>query len=315
MPETGSGWPPYAGKQLADLADLTRKGLFAGGLLFAMTLVAAASPLVYLIDAHVSLRLMLLLVVGAFVTLGYAFAEECFTALDENGWWSLIPAAVAALVLAGGGARQNGTFIVIAAVFVTVATAADLAPAMSAGGIVAGGYLIGIVMRGQPLLVNGSMGDVAALVSFLVAIYGSHRVSRLVAVLIYDLNHDHLAAKLLEAELAQRVSVTQGSERTRTETKRAVAVAAALEPNLDAETARFSDLGLNDGQRAAAVLFGQGFTRKEIAERLSVSPKMVSDHREVLMNRLDLRTTAGLVGKLAEMLALPPQPPRGGSES
>jgi DNA-binding CsgD family transcriptional regulator len=289
--------------------------LFVGGLLFAVMLVAAASPMVYLIDAHVSLRLMLLLVVGACVTLSYAFAEECFTALDENGWWALIPAGAAAGVLAGGGARQNGTFIVIAAVFVTVPTAAELAPAMAAGGIVAFGYLLGIAVRGQPLLVNGSMGDVAALLSFLVAIYGSHRVSRLVAVLIYDLNHNHLAATLLEAELAQRVSVTYGSDTTRADTKRAVAVAAALDPDPDSETTRFSDLGLNDGQRAAAVLFGQGLTRKEIAERLSVSPKMVSDHREVLMSRLDVRTTAGLVGKLAEMLALPPQPPRGSSGS
>jgi len=52
---------------------------------------------------------------------------------------------------------------------------------------------------------------------------------------------------------------------------------------------------LTDREREILQLVAEGFTAKEIAERLGLSPRTVENHRANIMDRLGIRTTAGLV--------------------
>lgn len=52
---------------------------------------------------------------------------------------------------------------------------------------------------------------------------------------------------------------------------------------------------LTPRQRELLQLLAEGYTRREIAEMLKISPKTVSRHRENLMNRLNINDDASLV--------------------
>jgi DNA-binding NarL/FixJ family response regulator len=52
--------------------------------------------------------------------------------------------------------------------------------------------------------------------------------------------------------------------------------------------------GLSDREREVMKLIAQGLRTREIAERLSVSPKTVEKHRTNLMRKLGVRTAAAV---------------------
>jgi len=60
----------------------------------------------------------------------------------------------------------------------------------------------------------------------------------------------------------------------------------------DAAVSAFSVL--TDKERAVLQLLAEGHTTKEISERLNLSPKTVATHREHIMDKLGIRTVAGL---------------------
>jgi DNA-binding NarL/FixJ family response regulator len=52
---------------------------------------------------------------------------------------------------------------------------------------------------------------------------------------------------------------------------------------------------LSDRERQVLELIAQGYTSREIAERLGLRPKTVENHRARIMEKLGIHTTAGLV--------------------
>lgn len=56
-----------------------------------------------------------------------------------------------------------------------------------------------------------------------------------------------------------------------------------------------SDDHLSDREREVLELVAEGFTSKQIAERLGLRPKTVENHRANIMQKLGIHTTAGLV--------------------
>jgi two-component system nitrate/nitrite response regulator NarL len=52
---------------------------------------------------------------------------------------------------------------------------------------------------------------------------------------------------------------------------------------------------LSDREREVLQLVAEGYTAKEIGERLGLSPRTVDNHRSNIMDRLGIRTIAGLV--------------------
>lgn len=66
---------------------------------------------------------------------------------------------------------------------------------------------------------------------------------------------------------------------------------------------------LSDRERQVLDLIAEGFTGRQIAERLGLKPKTVENHRARIMEKLDIHTTAGLV-RYALRAELRPQPPR-----
>jgi len=73
---------------------------------------------------------------------------------------------------------------------------------------------------------------------------------------------------------------------------------------LSAEVAHYAAAGLRDDggpdaltdrEREVLALICEGFTGREIAERLGLRPKTVENHRAHIMEKLGIHTTAGLV--------------------
>lgn len=75
----------------------------------------------------------------------------------------------------------------------------------------------------------------------------------------------------------------------------------AVNPDSDARDAaafpraRKSPSGLSKRELQVLELVAQGLTNNEISERLEISPKTVARHRERIMNRLDLHSSAALI--------------------
>jgi DNA-binding CsgD family transcriptional regulator len=309
---------------LIALADRLRRGLFKGGLFIAVALVGTASPLILVVDERVTFRLMVLLVVGTLVALASSESDWCYERLKTHPWWILAPATAAALALASGGARQNATFIVIAAAFVAVPVAAGLGPGMASGVIVAAGYLLGIVLRGEPLFFEGSAGDIAGLLSFLTAIYGAYRVGDLVTMLLIDINRDHRVAAALGALNRQvrnpadsgsgaaqngEIPGVTASEKdlnaARARTLRDLAAEAATGTPVSDVAARLSKFELTDRELDVAILAGDGLTRKQIAARLGTSPRTVEKQLRDVRGKMDAASHAEVTAIVAELLALP----------
>ncbi len=62
---------------------------------------------------------------------------------------------------------------------------------------------------------------------------------------------------------------------------------------------------LSPRQREILVLLAQGYTRKQIAEKLMISPKTFDTYRAQLMEQLEIHDVAGLVRYAAHMGLLP----------
>jgi DNA-binding NarL/FixJ family response regulator len=65
---------------------------------------------------------------------------------------------------------------------------------------------------------------------------------------------------------------------------------------------------LSDRERQVLDLIAEGFTGRQIAERLGLRPKTIENHRARIMEKLDIHTTAGLVRYA--LRADPKGPPR-----
>jgi DNA-binding NarL/FixJ family response regulator len=52
---------------------------------------------------------------------------------------------------------------------------------------------------------------------------------------------------------------------------------------------------LSEREREVLQLVAEGFTARQIAERLGLKPKTVENHRAAIMDKLGIHTTAGLV--------------------
>jgi DNA-binding CsgD family transcriptional regulator len=203
---------------------------------------------------------------------------------------------LAAGVLIVGGARQNSTFIVIGTAMVGTPVVIELASAMVAGSIVVFGYAVSILVHQQSLLVDGSAGDLAALISFLMAIYTANRVAELAVLIVADVNRD---AREVTAKqpVPDRILAQEATDGT-----------------ADDVLGRLSEYNLTPAQRRVAHLAGDGLGQKAIAERLGKSPRTVGNQLREVKNKLAVKTHAELTFRVQQLLALPPQeahlPPR-----
>ena len=58
---------------------------------------------------------------------------------------------------------------------------------------------------------------------------------------------------------------------------------------------RPTPIPLSSREREVLQLVAEGFTGRQIAARLDLSPKTVENHRARIMDKVGIRTTAGLV--------------------
>ncbi len=290
---------PYSGEQLWNLTEELRLLMFKATLFLAALLVLPAVLMIVVVEDELGIRLGLLAVVGTLCALAAAEAGWCYRRLREQQWWVLLPALLAASVLVIGGARQNATFIVIGTAIVGTPTVVEIFSAMTAGSVVVAGYAIGLLVRQQSLLFDGSAGDIAAVISLMVAIYAAYRTAELVTMVVADVNRDARAA-------APPREVSGASAGTPMPSVSAQVIAQeATDQVPDDAFRRLSEFGLTPAEREVAYLAGDGRSQKLIAERLEKSPKTVGNQLRSIKQKLDVETHAALTAEIRRLLALP----------
>lgn len=107
-----------------------------------------------------------------------------------------------------------------------------------------------------------------------------------------------------ELEMALRTVARGDTWLTPTLTKRVVA--AFTQETKSPEAGPFA--ALTPRQREVLQLVAEGFSNKEIAQRLDVAPKTVETHRTELMERLGIHGVAGLVRYAIQVGLVRPEP-------
>ena len=62
-----------------------------------------------------------------------------------------------------------------------------------------------------------------------------------------------------------------------------------------------SRVGLSDREREIIALSKEGLTDKQIAERLFLSPRTVSNHKQHIYGKLDVKSNSEMLKKIQEM--------------
>ncbi len=308
MAETPGVSLPYSGEQLWGLTERLRLQIFKATLLLATLLVLPAAVMIVLVGRDIGVRLALLAVLGTFCALGAAHSGWCTDRLRKHQWLVFLTALLAGSVLVLGGARQNATFLVISVAAVGTPAIVEVSSAMIVGWIVAFAYVISILVRGEPLLLEGSAGDLAALISVLVAIYAAYRAAELMTMIVADVNRD---AKEASEEVGEVMSPSRSGPFVRTSSP-ATSVSArviteeATDQAPDEALRRLSEYDLTPAEREVAYLAGDGLQQKRIAERLGKSTKTVEHQLSSVKAKLEVKSHAALTAKVRRVLALPP---------
>lgn len=308
MAEPRAVAPPYTGGQLLGLTWRLRLQVFTATLILAALLAPVASVMVVLVGGDVALRLALLVALGALCALGAADARRLADRLRRRPVTIILAALLAGAVLVAGGARQNATFLVIAVATVGSAAIVELGWAMSAGVIVCLAYGIAVLGRGEPPLIDGSAGDLAALISLLVAIYAAERAAALVTMILADVNRD---AREASTEAGEPMPASRGGRFVEAPGEgvpvsvRVIAEEASGRTREEALT-RLSEFHLPAAEREVALLAGDGLPQSQIAEQLGKSTRTVEHQLGSLKDRLEVRTHPALTARIRRMLALAP---------
>lgn len=292
----------YSGRELVDLTEELRQRFVARTLFLALVLCFAAAPLIVVAGIEVQWRLVLLTALTVLCGLAFSQCERCYE-VAKNHPSSVLPAAVvAAAVLAAGGGRQNPTFVVIVAVIVGLPVAAGLRAGLAAGMLVAAGYLLGILARKQSLLVDGSPGDIAAIVTMLVGVYAAHAAAGLASLMVADFNR--------EARLALELTARGETELARVDSK-------DLEPRnrrreVSSVPPRLAEYGVTLAEAQVALLSADGESQREIAAYLRKSSRTVENQLASVRRKLDAPTASAMAAIVARAVDLPAHGPSKG---
>lgn len=283
MPEQSGVELAYSGEQLLGLTEDFRFRIFRATLLIAALLLPVAAALILLIGKESGTRLALLGVLGICSLVALRRARWCYGFLDRRQWAALVPASFGALLLIIGGARQNATFLVIGAIVIGLPAVIEFDATISVGGIIACGYLASIAVRHEGILLDGAAGDLAAVASFLAAIYASHRTVEIVMMGVADLNAGTIGARHADAVIAQE----------------------ATGQIPEAELAKLSGFRLTRAELPVAYLAGDGLPQQKIADRLEKATRTVEDQLASIKSKLDVDTHPELTSKIRILLAGP----------
>ncbi len=286
MADIASVWAPYSGEQLLGLTEEFRFRIFRAILLLAVVLVPLAVALILVVGKDPATRLGLLGVAGCGSVLAMWRARWCYGCLDRQQWLSLVPAACGTAVLVAGGARQDAIFLVLGAMAIGISTVIEIKAAMAVGGIIAFGYLLSIATRGEALLLGGSAGDLAAVVSLLAAIYAANRTVEIVMMGVADLN--------IAAEEVCDPSLGSVEE---------IVAQEATDQIPEGARERLSQMGITGAEMRVVYLAGEGFLTKKIAKRLGKSTSTIETQLESIKRKLDVDTSPELTAKICMLLA------------
>jgi|GEM_PF-4882893 len=314
MAEAPGSPPPYSGQQLWGLTRRLRLLVFRATLVLAALLALPAAAMIALVGKEVGVRLAMLAILAGLCAFGAVRAGWCAERLRRRPGLLLVVALLGAGALVAGGARQDATFLVIAAVLVGAPAIVEVRSAMGAGAIVALAYAASIAIRGEAFLLDGSAGDLAALLSLLVAIYAAHRAAELATMTVVDVNRDarDAATEVGEAMPASRRGRFVEADGSRDPVSVRVISQEATDGTRVEALRRLSEVGLTPAQQEVALLAGDGLQQKLIAERLEKSTKTIEHQLRAIKDKLEVRNHPELTAEIHRILALPPD--RQGSE-
>jgi len=304
MSEPG-GSAVVGGQQLFELNEDLRMQAFRATLILAALLLGPAVAMTLLVDRDITLRLALLVVASVSCGLVAYRAEWCAFRLRRQGSWVLLPAIVGATALVAAGSRQDAIFLVVAVAVAGTPAVVELPWAMSAGALVTLGYVLAIIVRGESLLVEGSAGALAAVLSMLAAIYAAHRVVTMATAVITDFNRDAAEAARQRGKVTLPNSSRGqyvGEDDPRDATSVRLTAEEATDQAGEGAAEKLSGYGLTPAEQTVALLASEGWPPSRIAETLKKSVRTVEKQLGSILQKLDAPNRSALAALLVEIL-------------
>jgi DNA-binding NarL/FixJ family response regulator len=298
------GSAAVGGQRLFELNEDLQVQAFRATLILAALLFGPAAAMTLLVDRDVTVRLALLVVASVSCGVVAYRAEWCASKLRRQGSRVLLPATFGAAVLVAAGSRQDAIFLVVAVAVAGTPAVVEVAWAMGAGAIVTLGYVLGVAVRGESLLVEGSAGDLAAVLSMLAAIYAGHRVVGLAMAVITDFNRDAADSARERGRAMPNSSrghyVGEGDPRDATAVR--LTAEEATDRAEDGAAEKLSRYGLTAAEQVVALLASEGWPPSRIAETLKKSVRTVETQLGSILQKLEVPNRSALAARLVEIL-------------
>jgi DNA-binding CsgD family transcriptional regulator len=254
--------------------------------------------LIDLVDRQVALRLTVLIAITTLIAATRAYSERCYSTLEERQF--LVPGStlVVAGLLALANGRFNATLIVVVAWLIAVTVPARIGAAIAATAIVVVCDLLGIVLRGESLELDGSFGDLLALAAGVASVAATRLLLELLTRLDAEARSRMQASKASVDCDPHKVALPEPPQITVTEVR---GKSCKPKPS-SADLEVLASDGLLGRPAQVALLIKHGKKRSEIAEELGIKVSTVKDHETAARAHFGVRNRAALAGKVARLV-------------
>jgi DNA-binding CsgD family transcriptional regulator len=270
-----------------------RVSFFETALSLGIVSALAAALLIDLTGHDVALRLTVLVAIITLVSTVRVSSKRAYAAFADHPTLAPGSTLLIAGLLALANGRDNATLVVVFAwlIAITVPTRSRTATTAATSAVVVS-YVLGIVVRGESLKVDGSYGDLIALAAGVAAVVGTRWAVELV--------------ERLEASAKARKPAPAPIDHAAEPTARQCHTA---EPSLSPADLRVLTAdGLSMRQAQVALLVKHGKHRDEIARHLGIKSSTVKAHEATARAHFGVQNRSALAGRVARLLKNAPRP-------
>lgn len=263
-----------------------RIGLFETGLWVSLICAVAAGLLIDLVGHHLAVRMTFLVAILALVGIGCARSERAYTMLRERQWLAPVLTMIPGVALLAGNGRYNPTLVVVVGWLIAIAVPARRPAASSATAVVITAYVLGIVLRGEPVETCGSYGDLIALAAGAASVAATGLVVE--------------CLRRLETEAEDRMPPVPSDIVAEIDASMIGSRLVCEEPDADLVEQQITTLQEKLPRRQAETALGvmRGLSQGEIAEELGLKESTVREYEREARSRLGVKNREALAGKI-----------------
>jgi DNA-binding CsgD family transcriptional regulator len=269
---------------------------FEVGLSLGVLSGVAAALLIDLVGHHVALRLTVLIAITTLVAAVLVDSTRSYSILEKRQF--LVPASTLLIagLLAVANGRFNATLIVVFAWLIAVTIPARPGTASAATAIVVVCYLLGIVLRGDSLELDGSFGDLIALAAGVASVVATRLFVKLLARLDAEAQSRMPASEAIVEGSPNAVALPERPDVIVTD----LPSKSCKKQPADLEVLASAGLG---GRRAeVALLITQGKRQSEIADELGIKVSTVKEHETAARAFFGVQNRVALAGRVTRLL-------------